>query len=1174
MAGPWEQFAQPALLQSPGPWERYRAENPAVPPPTPQTRDEQLRKSAEEDLAKLREENPALYNLNMPGGAETALRGIPVLGGFVDEAKAGVSAGVNAVTGGWAGQPYDEALAYERARHAMSDAESPVANTITKLAGGLATAPVTPVLQAATTLGRIGAGAATGAAYGAGHGFAEGEGGFSERLGTAGEYGAAGAAIGAGLPAVGAAATGALWAGRQAAPWLAARLPGRAADDVADSVLSARIERSGATPQTVQAELQAGQEAARLGPNSQARLPEMIADTSDGMQRLTGSVYRQGGRAGEIVRDALETRQRGDPNQISRFASGDTGQRGRIDDALSRALQLRTSASARQTERQIAADQAREGRRLYDAAREGSEPFDIQGVIDGVAQRMQDYPPGISGQLQKAIDLFTQPVKKGAADAEMALMTRLRRLSEDMQEKIAFAKNDQTRERLARRFAVLMRRGQEDLATLRSQNAQFTAQRRPVDNIGRFDAAKQELDDMIEAARRGGENNLARLLTGFKNDLLTAVHQPNAAGEPTRNALYQQARNAWGSAAENREAIELGRAALREGSEVSIEQFRNLSPGQQIYFRQGFLESARNALGNRRSGNDATMPFQTARVQDLLREIIPNSGPRARSAATAGTFGDRSGRFGEYLTREERMGQTRNRVLGNSATAQRQGDDAEFAADALSRVMMGLRGGTNAILEVVGAALTRATAYRQDVAEALARRLVEADPAAQARILQNLQRQLGPQRFREFTRSLDQVVPVVPGVAGDAEGASEAPTPRDPRFDPPMRLGGPGEDNSDEQSRRDRFIELFGVDPDQSSGDFALETLKNFATEAGPTVAAAAIPAIGPAIRAIPRTVATAAGALGLTAATSQAGDDASDDPATASARALLNLYSQRESLDTRRAEAERKAAVQERTGRGPKWNEAMDQVQKITNELAGVDRLIAEEQKRGSPEYQIEVEKKRKAAEEEQRAKDAATPTRERYAEIMPYVPVITGAVAMGLGGLLKARAISNFNKEVGELTKRWLGAVENGNKALAKGNKQAAERFATAAEGIRKKFDTKMAKGPGGTKEALEAGAGVSLVGAFAPEEVDFARAAAGSPLWESLRETVITNWDDTLKRAGISIGLGMGLGHLGSLGVKPLLSRPSPTGYGPETDAIQKGLTQRAPRKPKVQLPPSGK
>ncbi len=786
MAGPWEQFAQPALLQSPGPWERYRAENPAVTSPAPPSRDEQLRKSAEEDLAKLREENPSLYNINMPGGAETALRGIPVLGGFVDEAKAGVSAGVNAVTGGWAGQPYDEALAYERARHAMSDAESPVANTITKLAGGLAAAPVTPVLQAATTLGRIGAGAATGAAYGAGHGFAEGEGGFSERLGTAGEYGAAGAAIGAGLPAVGAAATGALWAGRQAAPWLTARLPGRAADDVADSVLSVRIERSGATPQTVQTELQAGQEAARLGPNSQARLPEMIADTSDGMQRLTGSVYRQGGRAGEIVRDALETRQRGDPNQISRFASGDTGQRGRIDDALSRALQLRTSASARQAERQIAADQAREGRRLYDAARQGSEPFDIQGVIDGVAQRMQEYPPGIAGQLQKAIDLFTQPVKKGAADAEAALMTRLRRLSEDMQEKISFAKNDQARERLTRRFAVLMRRGQEDLATLRSQHAQFTAQRRPVDNIGRFDAAKQELDDMIEAARRGGENNLARLLTGLKNDLLNAVHLPNAAGEPTRNVLYQQARNAWGSAAENREAIELGRAALREGSEISIEQFRNLSPGQQIYFRQGFLESARNALGNRRSGNDATMPFQTARVQDLLREIIPNS------RATAGTFGDRSGRFGEYLSREERMGQTRNRVLGNSATAQRQGDDAEFAADALSRVMMGLRGGTNAIIEVVGSALTRATAYRQDVAEALARRLVEADPAAQARILQNLQRQLGPQRFREFTRSLDQMVPVVPGVAGDGEGASEAPTGRDPRFQPPMRLGGPG----------------------------------------------------------------------------------------------------------------------------------------------------------------------------------------------------------------------------------------------------------------------------------------------------------------------------------------------------------------------------------------------
>lgn len=1150
------------------------------------------RKAAEDQLARERAANPAFDALNSPGAAENALRGFPVLGGFLDEARAGVSAGANWLTGGRVGQPYDDALEYARARYRREDAENPVSSTATKLAGGVAMAPLTPVLNATTTLGRIAAGGVTGAAYGAGHGFAEGEGGFDERLNTAGDYAAAGGMLGVGMPLATSAASGTFNAVRTAAPHIAARLPGRNADAIADDIVRQRIERGGTTPQAVQAELQAGQDAARFGGNSQAQLPEMIADTSDVMQRLTGSVYRQGGEAGEVVRRAIEGRQRGEPNQISRFATGDTGQRGQIDDALSRALQLRTSASARATERQIAADQASEGRRLYDAARNASEAFDLQGVIDGMVMRVQEYPPGIAGRLQKAIDLFTQPQKAGAADAELAMMTRLQRLSEDMQEKIAFARNDRARERLTQRYAVLMRRGQEDLATLRAQHNVFTAQRKPVDNIARFDAAKQELDDMIDAARRGGENNLARLLTGFKNDLLTAVHAPNAAGEPTRNVLYQQARNAWGSAAENREAIELGRAALRENSEVSVEQFRNLTPGQQTYFRQGFLESARNALGARRSGNDATLPFQSARVQELLREIIPNT------RGTQGAFADRSGRFGEYLSRQERMGQTRNRVLGNSATAQRQQDDAEFAADALSRVMMGLRGGTNAVLEVVGAALTRATAYRQDVALALARRLVEADPAAQARILTNLQRGIGPGRFQEFTRALDRAIPSLPGVVGDEDSGPMTPPdqPRDPRFQPPMRLGGPEEKEPAPEADSAQPEQRYRVDsagnvmrfpdgtpiPDLSEAPSfgrqgfaggAWQAAKDYAPEIAATLAGPVVRGVSSALTYAPRATAAAAGMLGLTSATSQAGDDVASDPKAASARALAQLYSQRQSLDQRRAEAEMEAKAQERTGRGPNYKAAMEKVRQISNELAGVDRLITEEQKRGSPEYQIEVEKKRKAAEEEQRAKDAATPTRERYAEIMPYVPVITGSIAIGLGGLLKARAISNFNKEIGELTQRWLVTVENGNKALAKGNRQAGERFATAAEGIRKKFDAKIAAGPGGTKEALEAGAGVSLVGAFAPEEVDFARAAAGSPLWESLRETVITNWDDTLKRAGIAIGLGMGLGHLGSLGVKPLLSRPAPSGYGPETDALQKGLRQRVrgPKQPKAQVPP---
>lgn len=786
MAAPWENFRQPVNLQV-GPWTQFAPSAPE--PPRELTEDEKRARAADERVAKERKESPGWWTA-VGDTVRSVERGVPILGSLLDEGNAAISAAANWATGGSYGQPYDQALEYYRGQDRATDEAHPVASTVGKFAGGLAVAPITPFISGATTLGKIVGGAATGLGYGAAHGFGEGEGGFGNRLDKAEDYAAFGAGVGAGIPVLAAGAGGLLNAGRQAAPWIAARLPGRNADRIADDIMAQRMERSGITPQATAADLAAGQEAARLGSNSQARLPEMIADTSDSMQRLTGSVYRQGGRAGEMVRDAIETRQRGDQNPLSRFSSGDTGQRGQVEDALSRALQLRTADTARTTEQNIIRTQKAEGARLYEEARANSEPFNLQGVIDGMALRIQEFPPGISGQLQRAVDLFTQPLKKGAADAELAMMTKLRRMAADFDEKIANARTDQVRERLARRYATVMRRGQEDLNALRTRNNIYSAQRQPVDNIARFDAAKQELDDMIESAQRGGENNLARLLTGFKNDLLEAVHMPDANGNPTRNLKYHEARNAWGSAAENREALDLGRAALRDNSEVSLEQYRALTPGQKVFFRQGFLESARNALGRKRSGNDATLPFQEARVQDLLREIIPNTpGENA-------VFADRSGRFGEYLRRQERMGQTRNRVLGNSATEQRRQDDAEFAADALSRVLMGLRGGANIAFEFLGSILQRATAYRQDVAEALARRLIEADPAQQAALLRALQNRIGPTRFQLLLGELNRAIPAAESAFGGGDQnrrpAPPASAPADnKRFQPPMRLGGP-----------------------------------------------------------------------------------------------------------------------------------------------------------------------------------------------------------------------------------------------------------------------------------------------------------------------------------------------------------------------------------------------
>jgi hypothetical protein len=126
-------------------------------------------------------------------------------------------------------------------------------------------------------------------------------------------------------------------------------------------------------------------------------------------------------------------------------------------------MEIKGKQSALRTDRQIMADQARQGKQLYDKAYESAEAFDLDPVIQGLALRAQQYPAPFAAQLQRAINLFRQ----GGA----------------------------------------------------GNNRPFW-----IDNIRRFDGSKKALDDMIEKAQRGGSNNLVRELTQFKDELFGAVH--------------------------------------------------------------------------------------------------------------------------------------------------------------------------------------------------------------------------------------------------------------------------------------------------------------------------------------------------------------------------------------------------------------------------------------------------------------------------------------------------------------------------------------------------------------------------------------------------------------------------------------------------------------------------
>ncbi len=665
--------------------------------------------------------------------------GLPFIGDLMDEGAAAVEAIPNLVTGGRVGGSYSENLAIQRARERAAEDASPNLNLANRLSTGIA-APLPFLSKGAGLVSNAVRGAIGGGVVGGAAGFGAGEGGLDNRLEGAANAAIPGAWLGGAIPVAGSAIAGITRPIRDAvAPRITQLRHGPEA--AADQILASRINRSGQSPQQIIDDLDEGQRVAQFGPNSQATLNETIADTSDSMQRLTGSVYRAGGEAGNLTKGRLEARQRGVDNPYAQRPPNapPEGQHEEVLDAFDRALQIRSSDSARTTERAIMAQQARDGKRLYDQARNNSEEFDLQPAIDGLALKMRDYPPEIAGALQKAINAVTRPVKAGSVAAETAATVRINRLVEDMDVALSRAKSPQQAQKIQEDFTLKLRRAQEDLGTVESANRVHSAQRAPVDNIKTFDPAKRSLDDMIDKAKRAGENNLARELTEFNHALLARVHGEDQAGNLTKNLAYKEARDTWGSAAENREAIDLGRKALNEGAEISLEQFNALSKGQQQLFRLGLRESLNRRLANNKSGSDATSLFQQKGVQDLLRAAIPRSnGKRA--------FSDRTARFGEYISRQQRANQTRQSVLGNSATAQRHQDDAELAGDALGQVWQKFQGSSsvaNLAFQAVASGLQKAFAFRQDVALALAKRLLEADPAKRTAILRAAEKQMG-----------------------------------------------------------------------------------------------------------------------------------------------------------------------------------------------------------------------------------------------------------------------------------------------------------------------------------------------------------------------------------------------------------------------------------------------
>jgi hypothetical protein len=648
-------------------------------------------------------------------------------------------------------ETYDDALKDERAKVDSFRNENPGTALAAELAGsfatpglGLAAGAIKP---AATVLGKIAQGSKLGAGFGGAYGFASSEGGDGNLLDQAYERGTGaltGAAVGAGLGAALPAASGIIGGTARkvsefAAPAIARHTKG--IDAAADTVMTQRMAEAGDTPQALRAQIE---EAKRVGTfhgggakASRTESPLALADLSPTMQKLGGNASRSSTEANARAEAFIGTRQTGvtPKNEAAARLADETGlthrnpfaplakdadpagQYERVKDALTRSMTLEDK----------------------DFHKFGDNAYRTE---QGMMKALKTEADKLYGEARNAAQNFNvQPVIRPVV------------------EKYANAILD-----MPVGEATLVKRALRQFTT---GNGQL------VTSLEGFDKAKRVVDGLVGRARTAGDKNAERVLIGIKNDMIAAVDAQPGYGEK-----YKAARNYFSSQMEMKDAIDLGRQAFKEKADIVADQFRGLSEGQQKLFRLGLIESFEANLGRGKRTADVTQIFETPRIQELLREVVPRTqtatGRVKMQGGKPAVYADRPQRLGDFLANEKTMVKTRDNVLGGPATAERLASDAKFTRQGLSQMITNLRTGggvTGVVMEAAAAGLNKIFGMREDVAAEVGRRLFTAKPQEIEAILQRLE-QAAPQQAGQFYALLSNMA--VAGTAGASGQAGQA----------------------------------------------------------------------------------------------------------------------------------------------------------------------------------------------------------------------------------------------------------------------------------------------------------------------------------------------------------------------------------------------------------------
>lgn len=229
-----------------------------------------------------------------------------------------------------------------------------------------------------------------------------------------------------------------------------------------------------------------------------------------------------------------------------------------------------------------------------------------------------------------------------------------------------------------------------------------------------LDYVKRAIDDKIQAARRGGNNDDARIYQGIKNEIVGSLDSMNPA--------YRAARAAFRGPAESMDAIELGQNFLNMRPEEIRRAMADLSRADKDFARLGAARSLRDVAGQ---PTDQTLKLISGNMRDRFREIFPDQSSYERAV-----------RAFETIRKQNNVGRT---VRGGSSTYENfaQAGDARLDPSVIQNAATGNVWGLTA--DAIRGLSNRFGGLTPGVARSGIGMMAEANPAQQMQILRMLE---------------------------------------------------------------------------------------------------------------------------------------------------------------------------------------------------------------------------------------------------------------------------------------------------------------------------------------------------------------------------------------------------------------------------------------------------